>query len=108
MYDEASLARNTAGPAISCGRAPRFIGTVATVPGPATGSSHRFRFRSVAVQPGQRALTLTRFGAHSTASVFVSEISPALAAPYGLISGAEATPATEATFTTEPEPRSSR
>src|SRR5215470_4592646 len=107
-YEEASLARKTAGPAISSARAQRRIGTVATVPGPATGSSHRLRFRSVAVQPGHSAFTRTPFGAHSTASDLVSEISPAFAAPYGLISGDEATPATEATLITEPAPRSSR
>src|SRR5215472_1458056 len=108
IYDDASLARNTAGPAISRAVAQRFIGTVATVAGPLTGSSHRLRLRSVAVQPGQSALTRTPSGAHSTASVLVSEISPALAAPYGLISGADATPATEATLITEPVPRSSK
>src|SRR5215467_7512938 len=95
-------------PAISSARAHRRIGTLATVPGPATGSSHRLRFRSVAVQPGHSALTLTPSAAHSTASDFVREISPALAAPYGLISGEEATPATDATLITEPAPRSSR
>src|SRR5262249_2446068 len=87
MYDDASLARNTAGPAISSALAQRCIGTVAIVAGPVTGSSHRLRFRSVAVQPGHSALTLTPSAAHSTASDFVREISPALAAPYGLISG---------------------
>ena len=54
---------------------------VAIVAGPETGSSHRLRFRSVAVQPGHSALTRTPSAAHSTASDLVSEISPALAAP---------------------------
>ena len=108
MYDDASLARNTAGPAISSARPQRCIGTLAIVAGPAAGSSHRLRFRSVAVQPGQSAFTRTPSPPHSTASDFVSEISPALAAPYGDRIGDAATPATEATLITEPEPRSSR
>src|SRR6266702_1258499 len=108
MYEDASLARKTAGPATSSARAQRCIGTPATVAGPATGSSHRFRFRAVAVQPGQSALTRTPSAAHSTASDLVSEIRPAFAAPYGDSSGDEATPATEATLITEPLLRSSR
>src|SRR5580658_4482874 len=108
MKDDASLARNTAGPAISSGLPHRPIGTVAMVAGPAVGSSHRLRLRSVAVQPGQSALTRTPSRPHSTASDFVSEISPAFAAPYGVSSGDEATPATDATLITDPCPRSSR
>src|SRR5215469_647463 len=108
MNDDASLARKTAGPAISSALAHRFIADVATVAGPTTGSSHSARFSSVAVQPGHNALTLTPASPHSAASVLVREISPALAAPYGLISGAAATPATDATLITEPCPRSSR
>src|SRR5215471_889836 len=84
------------------------MGTLAIVAGPATGSSHRLRFRSVAVHPGHSALTRTPSAAHSTASDLVSEISPAFAAPYGVISGDDATPATDATLITEPLPRSSR
>ena len=41
---------------------------MATVAFPAVSSSHRFRLRSVAVQPGHRALTRTPRAAHSTAS----------------------------------------
>ncbi len=108
MYDDAALARNTAPPAISSGWAQRRIGTVATVAGPAVSSSHRLRFSAVAVQPGHSALTRTPSAAHSTASDLVSEISPALAAPYGARNGAALTPATEATLMTEPVPRSTR
>ena len=56
--------------------------------GPAVSSSQRFRFRSVAVQPGHSALTRMPWAAHSTASDLVSEIRPALAAPYGARKGA--------------------
>src|SRR5580704_11658814 len=108
MNDAASLARKTAGPAISSGLAQRLSADVATVEGPATGSSHRVRFSSVAVQPGQSALTRTPAVPHSTARDFVSETSPALAAPYGVISGEAARPATDATLITTPVPRSSR
>ena len=61
-------------------------------PGPAVSSSHRLRLSSVAVQPGHSALTRTPSAAHSTASDLVSEISPALAAPYGDRNGAAAHP----------------
>src|SRR5271165_5069017 len=102
MNDEALLARNTAGPAISSGAAHRFIADEATVAGPSAGSSQSVRFRSVAVQPGHSALTRTPVSPHSIASVFVSEISPAFDAPYGPISGEAARPATDATLITEP------
>ncbi len=108
MYEDASLARKTAGPDISSARPHRRIGTVATVAGPAVSSSQRLRFRSVAVQPGHRALTRTPSAPHSTASDLVSEIRPALAAPYGARNGAALTPATDATLMTEPLPRSTR
>src|SRR5215472_10308449 len=108
MYEAASLARNTAGPAISSGWPQRCMGTLATVAGPALSSPHRLRFSSVAVQPGQSALTRTPCPAHSTASDLVSDTTAALAAPYGEIIGAAARPPTEATLMTEPEPRSSR
>src|ERR1700733_11041104 len=102
MYDDASLARNSAGPAISSADAHRPIGVVAIVAGPRTGASQSVRFSAVAVQPGHSALTRTPPGAHSTASDFVSEISPALAAPYGDIVGEAAIPATDATLITDP------
>jgi hypothetical protein len=57
------------------------MGTAATVDFPAASSPHRLRFRSVAVQPGHSALTRTPWAAHSAASVLVSAIKPALAAP---------------------------
>src|SRR5215469_17188993 len=104
MKDEASLARKTAGPAISSALPQRAIGTLAMVAWPPSGESHRSRFRSVAVQPGHSALTRTPVRPHSTASVFVSETTAALAAPYGARNGAAAMPATEATLITEPTP----
>src|SRR5262249_10360861 len=73
-WEEAPLARKTAGPVTSSARPQRPIGTVATVAFPAVSSSHRLRLSSVAVQPGHRALTRTPCAAHSTASVLVSEI----------------------------------
>src|SRR5262249_57614874 len=97
-----------AGPVISPARPQRPIGTEATVAFPAVSSSHRLRLRSVAVQPGHRALTRTPCAAHSTASVLVSEIRPALAAPYGDRNGEPIRPATEATLMTEPVPRPTR
>src|SRR5580704_18635946 len=87
MYDEASLARNTAGPAISAGRPQRPIGTFAIVDRPPSGPSHRFRFRSVAVQPGHSAFTRIPDAAHSTARVLVTDMTAALEAPYGLRPG---------------------
>src|ERR1700726_3572362 len=106
MEDEASLARKTAGPAISAGRPQRAIGTFAMVDRPPSGPSHRFRFSSVAVQPGHSALTRIPDAAHSTARVLVTEMTAALAAPYGMRPGALELPATEATLMTEPRPRS--
>src|ERR1022692_988754 len=108
MYDEASLARKTAGPAISSARPQRCIGTFPIVAGPPCGASQRLRVSWGAVQPGHSALTRTPLPPHSTASVLDSEIRAAFAAPYGEMSGADATPATDATLMIEPWPRSSR
>ena len=63
---------------------------------------------SVAVQPGHSAFIRMPDGAHSTASVLVTEMTPALAAPYGIRPGAADRPATDATLITEPPPRSRR
>src|SRR5581483_5912618 len=84
------------------------MGTVAIVAFDAVSSSHRPRLRSVAVQPGHSALTRTPEAAHSAASVLVSEISPALAAPYGASIGDAIRPAMDATLMTEPSPRFTR
>src|ERR1035438_9240557 len=81
--DAASLARKTAALAISSAVPQRRNVTVATVAGLAAGSSPRLRLRSVAVQPGHRALTRMPSAPHATASDFVSEIRPAFAAPSG-------------------------
>src|SRR5437764_6857296 len=108
MYDDASLARNTAGPAISSGRPHRPIGTPCIIIAETASSSHRSRLSSVAVQPGHSALTRTPAGPHSIASDRVMETTAALLAPYGLTNGAPASPATDATLTTEPDFRSSR
>src|SRR5437763_2219736 len=108
MYDGASLARKVAGPVISSTLAQRCIGTVAIVALDAVSSAHRPRLSSVAVQPGHSALTRTPWLAHSAASVLVSEISPALAAPYGASAGDAIRPAMEATLMTEPWPRLTR
>src|SRR5262249_13921332 len=105
MKEEASLARKIAGPAISSGLPQRPMGTLAIVAWPPSGESHRTRFSSVAVQPGQSAFTRTPARPHSLASVLVSETTAALAAPYGAKNGAAARPATEAMLITEPPPR---
>src|SRR6202034_3566355 len=76
-------ARKTAGPAISSARPQRAIGTLTIVAAPPSGVSHMLRFRSVAVQPGQSALTRTPLRPHSTARVLVSPTTAALAAPGG-------------------------
>jgi hypothetical protein len=108
MKDEASLARNTAGPAISSGRPQRPIGTLAMTDWPPSGAVRRISFRSVAVQPGHSALTRIPAGAHSTARVLVTEMTAALEAPYGMRPGVADMPATDATLITEPRPRSRR
>src|ERR1700729_765932 len=92
----ASLARKTAGPAISSALPQRPIGTVAIVAAPPSGESHMARFRSVAVQPGQSALTRTPLRPHSTARVLVSPTKGGVGAPPGGGGGGTGAPATEA------------
>src|ERR1700733_43873 len=101
----ASLARKTAGPAISSARPQRPIGTLAIVAAPPSGGSHMTRFRSVAVQPGQSALTRTPLPPPPPGGVLVRPTAAALAALEGARNGPPARPATEARLITEPVPR---
>src|SRR3954466_9805728 len=104
-YDAASLARNTTAPAISSARAQRPIGTRAIIASLTSWFSHSARLRSVAVQPGQSALTRTPRLAHSIATDRVRLTTAALDAPYGVTPGDPPSPATAATLTTAPPRR---
>src|SRR6266487_4571686 len=108
MNDDASEARNTAGPAISSARPHRPIGMVESRPADACSSAQRLRFSSVAVHPGHSAFTRTPLVAHSTASDLVSEITAAFDAPYGVSAGVAPSPATLARLITEARPAASR
>src|SRR5262245_31351619 len=70
-YAEASEARKTAAPAISCKSPQRPIGILETKSRYFAGSLSNCLFISVAKGPGQIAFTVTPLGAHSSASVRV-------------------------------------
>src|SRR6476646_9527969 len=77
VYDEASDARYTAAPAISCTSPQRPIGICATNCLYFSGSFISGRFISVPNTPGQIALTVTPVPAHSSASTRVIPSTPA-------------------------------
>jgi hypothetical protein len=80
MNDEASLARKTAGPAISSAEAHLAIGIWSRLRRRKAGSAVLIGFIEVSTQPGHSALMRMFAGASSIASARVKPTSPCLAA----------------------------
>src|SRR5262249_47716621 len=84
-----SDARNIAAPDSSSGLPKRFIGVRSKNSAPRGVPSRSFSFNAVRKTPGTIAFTHTPYGAHSIASDFVSDATPALLAEYAAISNRE-------------------
>src|SRR6266496_1123964 len=98
----ASEARNTAAPTNSSRLPKRRMGVRTRNSLPRGVPSKSARFRSVGNTPGAIAFTHTLCGAHSTASVFVSETTAALLAAYAATSKKPRPDDTDAIFTMRP------
>src|SRR6185437_8241721 len=84
MNADASEARNSAGPVISCSSPQRPMGILETKAAYCCGLLSRGLFMSVPKGPGQRALTVTPLVAHSRASTRVRPSNPVLEELYGV------------------------